>query len=48
MAEADLRAAARTLETLAVIEPEFGRVAAWAYRLAQRVAIDSGRLDAAA
>lgn len=46
--EANLRAAGRGLECAGVTDPEAARLAPIVYRLAQRVAVDSGRLESAA
>lgn len=46
--EADLRAAGRGLECAGVTDPEAARLARVVLRLAQRVAIDSCRLEPAA
>ena len=48
MAELSLREAGRRLEHAGVIDPEWDRLAKVVFRLAQRVAVDSGRLAAAA
>jgi hypothetical protein len=45
-AEEHLRAAGRALELS--VDPELARMAKIAFRLAQRVAVDSGRLEVAA
>ena len=46
--EAHLREAARGLEWLGVTDVESARLAGVCFRLAQRVAVDAGRLEAAA
>lgn len=46
--EADLRAAGRRLELLGVDDPEAARLARVVFRLAQRAAVDGGRLESAA
>ena len=46
--EAHLRAAGRGLEWAGVTDSEAARLASIVYRLAQRVAVDSGRLESAA
>lgn len=46
--EAHLRAAGRGLECAGVTDPEAARLAPIILRMAQRVAIDSGRLESAA
>jgi hypothetical protein len=43
-----LRAAGRSLEWAGVGDPDAARLAGIVFRLAQRVAVDSGRLEAAA
>ena len=48
MAELSLREAGRQLECAGVTDPEWSRLARIVFRLAQRVAIDSGRLEPAA
>lgn len=47
-AEAHLRAAARLLEYAGVTDPEAERLAHIVFRLAQRLAVDCGRLERAA
>lgn len=46
-AEAELRAAGRHLEYAGVVDAEAERLARIVFRLAQRVAVDGGRLEAA-
>jgi hypothetical protein len=46
--EEHLRAAGRGLEVLGVIDLDAARLAGVCFRLAQRVAVDSGRLERAA
>ena len=46
--EAHLREAGRGLEWLGVTDTEAARLAGVCFRLAQRVAVDAGRLEAAA
>lgn len=47
-AEASLRHAARLLEYCGVTDDESARLARIVFRLAQRVGVDAGRLEAAA
>jgi hypothetical protein len=46
--EIHLREAGRGLELLGVTDPESARLAGVVFRLAQRVAVDAGRLEPAA
>jgi hypothetical protein len=46
--ESHLRAAGRGLELIGVTDREAERLAGVVFRLAQRVAVDSGRLESAA
>jgi hypothetical protein len=46
--EGYLRAAGRGLEWAGIVDPEAARLARIVFRLAQRVAVDSGRLEPAA
>ena len=46
--EAHLREAGRGLEFLGVADADAARLAGVCFRLAQRVAVDAGRLEAAA
>jgi hypothetical protein len=48
MAEQELRQAGRRLEHAGIADPEYARIAKVLFRLAQRVAVDSGRLEPAA
>jgi hypothetical protein len=47
-AEKHLRAAGRGLERVGVFDPQGARLAGICFRLAHRVVVDSGRLEAAA